>query len=49
MMKGLFRKTGFTLAETLLAMLILLIAILVAFACFGAWYYIAKKKKKNEA
>lgn len=34
---------------TLFGMLILLIAILVAFACFGAWYYIAKKKKKNEA
>lgn len=33
---------------TLFGMLILLIAIVVAAACFGAWYLIAKKKKQHE-
>jgi len=33
---------------TLFGFLIILFAVLVALACFGAWYYIARKKKKHE-
>ncbi len=33
---------------TLFGFLIMLFAVLVALACFGAWYYIVGKKKKRE-